>query len=184
MPARIWGDGMRRGTMFARAVSIKMKPDCEEELTRIFEQEVIPRFRQEGDFLGLLAFIRPDGTEALSLSLWEQKESAGVDCPTSLSALTALARVVRGTPSVQIYKVSNSTLYAMEKMLGQGQGVEAIPDLHVYQACASAFPLMARTVHAELRFPASVAPNEFNAQENPIQDRQSDTRTSQEAVQE
>jgi hypothetical protein len=53
-------------------------------------------------------------------------------------------------------------------MLGQGKGVEAIPDLKVYQACATAFPIVARTVHAELRFPASVAPNEFNAQGNPI----------------
>jgi len=175
---------MKGSTMFARAVFIKMKPDCEAELTRIFEQEVIPRFRQESDFLGLLAFIRPDGTEALSLSLWEQKESAGVDCPTSLSALTALARVVRGTPSVQVYKVSNSTLYAMEKMLGQGEGVEAIPDLKVYQACASAFPLMARTVHAELRFPAIVAPHEFNAQGNAILGLTGSTRTPQEAIQE
>ena len=170
--------------MFARAVSIKMKPDCEAKLTRILEQEVIPRFREERDFLGLLAFIRPDGTEALSLSLWEQEESAGANCPTSLSALTALARVVRGTPAVQVYKVSNSTLHTMEEMLGQGEGVEAMPDLKVYQACATTFPIVARTVHAELRFPASVAPYEFNAQGNPILGRGGRARTPREAVQE
>jgi len=170
--------------MFARAVSIKMKPDCEAKLTRILEQEVIPRFREERDFLGLLAFIRPDGTEALSLSLWEQEESAGANCPTSLSALTALARVVRGTPAVQVYKVSNSTLHTMEEMLGQGEGVEAMPDLKVYQACATTFPIVARTVHAELRFPASVAPYEFNAQGNQILGRRGRTRTPREAVQE
>jgi len=170
--------------MFARAVSIKMKPDCEAKLTRILEQEVIPRFREERDFLGLLAFIRPDGTEALSLSLWEQEESAGANCPTSLSALTALARVIRGTPAVQVYKVSNSTLHTMEEMLGQGEGVEAIPDLKVYQACATTFPIVARTVHAELKFPASVASYEFNAQGNPILDRRGRTRTPQEALQE
>ena len=154
--------------MFARAVSIKMKPDCEAKLTRILEQEVIPRFREERDFLGLLAFIRPDGTEALSLSLWEQEESAGANCPANLSALTALARVIRGTPSVQVYKVSNPTLHTMEEMLGQGEGVEAIPDLKVYQACATTFPIVARTVHAELRFPVRVASYEFNALGNPI----------------
>jgi hypothetical protein len=170
--------------MFARAVSIKVKPDCEAELTRIFEQEVIPRFRQERDFLGLLAFIRPDGTEALSLSLWEQEESAGANCPTSLSTLTALARVVLGTPSVQVYKVSNSTLHTMKKMLGQGKEVEATHDLKVYQGCATTFPIVARTVHAELRFPASVASYEFNAQGNPILDRRGRARTPQEAIQE
>ena len=170
--------------MFARAVSIKLKPDCEAELTKILEQEVIPRFRQERDFLGLLAFIRPDGTAALSLSLWGQKESAGVYCPTSLSALTALASVVRGTPSVQVYKVSNSTLHTMEKMLGQGEVVQATPDLKVYQVCASAFPIIARTVHAELRFPPSFASNEFHPPGNPILGRRGRTRTPQEAVRE
>jgi len=170
--------------MFARAVSIKVKPGCEAELTRIFEQEVIPRFRQERDFLGLLAFIRRDGTGALSLSLWDREKSAGANCPADLSALTALAKVVRGTPSVQIYKVSNSTLHGMEEMLGQGEEVEATPDLKVYQACATAFPIVARTVHSELRFPASVASNDFNAQGNPILGRRSRTRTPREAVQE
>jgi len=169
--------------MFARAVSIKVKPACEAELTRILEQEVILRFRQERDFLGLLAFIRPDGTEALSLSLWEQEESAVANCPTSLSALTALARVVRGTPSVQVYEVSNSTLHTMEKMLGQGKAIEATPDLKVYQVCASAYPIVARTVHAELRFPVGFACHEFNAQGNPILGRRGRTRTPREAVQ-
>ena len=175
---------MRGDTMFARAVSIKLKPACEVELVRIIEEEVIPRFRQERDFLGLLAFIRPDGTEALSLSLWDQEESAGADCPANLSALTALARVIRDIPSAQVYQVSNSTLHIMEKMLGQWQGVEAIPDLKVYRACAATFPIVARTVHAELRFPASVAPYEFNAQGNPILCRPVRTRTPQEATQE
>ena len=159
---------MRGDTIFARAVSIKVKRGCEAELTRIIEQDVIPLFRQERDFLGLLAFIRPDGTEALSFSLWDQEKNAEANCPADLSTLTALASVIRGTPSVQVYTVSNSTLHTMEKMLGQGEGVEAIPDLKVYQACATAFPLVARTVHAELRFPAGVASYEFNSQGNPI----------------
>ncbi len=169
--------------MFAGAVSIKVKPDCEAELTRIFEQEVIPRFRQERDFLRLLAFIRPDGTEALSLSLWDKEKSAGANCPANLSALTVLAGVVRETPSVQVYKVSSSTLHSMEKMLGQGKGVEATPDLKVYQACATAFPIVARMVHAGLRFPAGFASREFNAQGNPILGRRGRTRTPREAVQ-
>ena len=169
--------------MFVRAVSIKVKPGCEAELSRILEQEMIPRFRQERDFLGLLAFIRPDGTEALSFSFWDQDESAGANCPAGLSALTALAGVVRGSPSVQVYKVSSS-LRTMEEMLGQGEGVEPIPDLKVYQACARTFPIAARTVHAELRFPASVASYEFPAEGNPIPGRRGRTRTPQEAAQE
>jgi hypothetical protein len=155
---------MRRRTIFARAVSIKVKPGCAAELNRIIEQDVIPLFRMERDFLGLLAFISPDGTEALSFSLWDHEKNAEANCPTDLSTLTALASVIRGTPSVQVYTVSNSTLRSIETMLRQEEGVEAIPDLKVYQACATAFPLVARTVHAELRFPAILAPQGFNAQ--------------------
>ena len=93
--------------VFTRAVLINVKSGCEVELTRTLEREVVPLFRKERDFRGLIAFIRPDGTEALSLSLWDQKESAGgiwARCP---GALMALARVVLGIPSVQIYEVSN-----------------------------------------------------------------------------
>jgi hypothetical protein len=43
----------------------------------------------------------------------------------------------------------------MKNMQGQEEGVEATPDLEVYQSCATTFPIVARTVHAELRFPAS-----------------------------
>ena len=175
---------MQKDTLFARAVFIMVRPGCKAELARILEQDVIPLFQRERDFLGLLAFIRPDGTEALSFSFWDQEEPAGANCPAGLSALTALARVTRGTPSVQVYEVSTSTLHTMEEMLGQGEGVEAIPDLKVYQACATDFPIVARTVHAELRFPASVASYEFPAEGNPIPGRRGRTRTPQEALQE
>ncbi len=173
---------MRGDTMFARAVFIKVKPGCEAELSRILEQDVIPLFQRERDFLGLLAFIRPDGTEALSFSLWDKEENAGANCPAELSALTALAGVVRGAPSVQVYKVSTSTLRAMEKMLGQRKEVEAAPDLEVYQACATTFPLVARTVHNELRFPTSLVSYELNEQGNPILCRPDRTWTPQEAT--
>jgi hypothetical protein len=175
---------MREGTVFARVVSIEIIPGCVAELPQIIELEVIPRFQQEKDFLGLLAFIRQDGTGALSISLWDKEASGEANCPADLSALTALARVTRGTPSVQVYKVSNSTLNFMEVTLGQGGGVEATPDLKVYQACATAFPIVARTVHAELRFPRLIVSSEFDAQVNQIPDRSGRTRTPQEAFQE
>ena len=142
--------------MFARAVSIRVKHDGESELIRVFEQDVVLRFQRDPDFLGLLAFILTDGAEALSLSLWDQEKGAETNCPPDLGMLTALGGVVRGTPSVQVYWVSPSTLRTMKEMLGQGEGVEATSYLKVYQSCATRFPIVARTVHAELRFPASV----------------------------
>ena len=153
--------------MFARAVSIKVKNDDESALARIFEQEVVPRFQQEPDFLGLLAFILTDGTEALSLSLWDQERGTGANCSSDHGVLTALAGVVRGTPSAQVYWVSHSTLHTMKNMLGREIEIEASPDLEVYQSCATAFPIVTRTLRAELSFPANVAPYESKARRNP-----------------
>ena len=127
--------------MFARAAVIKVNPGCDVELTRAFEQEVIPRFRKEKDFRGLLAFTFPNGTKALSLSLWDQKESAGGICARCVGALVALAKVALGTPSVQVYEVSNSTFHTMGQITGQGDVVEAPPDLRVYQSALRPFKL-------------------------------------------
>ena len=127
--------------MFTRAVLINVKPGCEVELTRTFEQEVIPRFRKEKDFRGLLAFTVPDGKEALSLSLWDPKESAGGVWARYFGALMTLARVVLGIPSVQIYEVSNSALHTMEQTIDQGEVVEATPDLEIYQSALRPFKL-------------------------------------------
>jgi hypothetical protein len=125
--------------MFARAAVIKVKPGCEVELTRTFEQEVIPRFRKEKDFRGLLAFTVPDGTEALCLSLWDQKERLGGLWTRSFGALAALARSALGKPSVQVYEVSNTTFHTLEQLTGQRDLIEAQSDLRVYQSALRPF---------------------------------------------
>ena len=125
--------------MFTRAVLINVKAGCEAELTRTLEQEVIPRFRREKDFRGLIAFILPDGTEALSLSVWDQKGSRGGIWARCFGALMALARVVLGVPTVQIYEVSNSAFHTMEQTMGQEEVVKATPDLEIYQSALRPF---------------------------------------------
>jgi len=130
--------------LFTRAVLINVKPGCEVELTRTFEQEVIPRFRKQKGFRGLLAFTVPDGTEALSLSLWDPKESAGGIWARCSGALMALARVVLGIPSVQIYEVSNSAFHTMEQTIDRGEVVEATPDLEIYQSALRPFKVSPR----------------------------------------
>ena len=75
--------------MVVRAACIQRKPGCEVELTRAFEQEVLPLFRGEKDFRGLIALILPDETKAFSLSLWDQKESVVTNRATRLNSLVA-----------------------------------------------------------------------------------------------
>ncbi len=125
--------------MFARAAVIKVKPGCEVELPRTIEQQVIPQFRKEKDFRGLFAFTFPNGTKALSLSLWDQEESAGGICARGFEALAALARVALGTLAVQVYEVSNYTFNTVGTTEDQGDIVEAPPDYRVYQSALRPF---------------------------------------------
>lgn len=118
--------------VFARAVVIKVNPGCEVELSRIVEQEVIPRFQKEQDFRGLLAFTLPDGTEALSLSVWDQKARGFFT--RSFAALLALARVTLGRPPVQFCEVCDSPLHSLGQVTNPGKDVEATADLRVYQS--------------------------------------------------
>jgi len=125
--------------MFARAVVIKVQPGCDVELTRTFEQEVIPRFRKEEDFRGLLAFTVPDGTEALSLSLWDQTERLGGFWTRSFGALAALARFALGKSPVQVCEVGHSPFHTLGQGTDQGEGIEATADLRVYQSALQPF---------------------------------------------
>jgi hypothetical protein len=125
--------------MFARATVIKVRPGCEVDLDRIFEQEVVPLFRKEKDFRGLLAFSLPDGTEALSLSLWDQKETARGCFTRSFAALTALAGVALGKSPVQVCEVGISPVPLPERVTGHREGIEARADLRVYQSALQPF---------------------------------------------
>jgi hypothetical protein len=98
--------------MFSRNVSMHLKPNSVAEFTRTLDQEVIPLLRKQKGFQDEITFIVPNGTEALGISLWEQKENAEAYNRESYPAvLKALAKVVEGTPQVQTYEVSNSTFH-------------------------------------------------------------------------
>jgi hypothetical protein len=137
----VGGECHGRSDVFARAAVIKVKPGCEVDLAKTLEQEVIPRFRKKKDFRGLFAFTFPNGTKALSLSLWDQEESAAGICARGFEALAALVRIALGTLSVQVFEVSNSTFRTMEmeQMADQGGAVEAQSDLRIYQSALQPF---------------------------------------------
>ena len=98
--------------MFARNVSIRLKPNSASEFTRMIENETLPQLRKQKGFQDEITFLVTGGSEAVGISLWDQKENAeayGRD--TYPGVLKALDRVVEGTPQVRTYEVSNSTFH-------------------------------------------------------------------------
>src|SRR5712692_4794772 len=104
--------------MFARNVSMHLKPNSVAEFTRTLDQEIIPLLRKQKGFQDEIAFVAPGGTEAVGISLWDKKEEAEAYSRTTYQEVQkALAKVVEGTPQVQIYEVSNSTFHKIAARL-------------------------------------------------------------------
>ena len=98
--------------MFARNVSMRLKPNSVTEFTRTLENEVIPLLRKQKGFKDEITFVVPGGTEAVGVSLWDQKENAeAYDRGAYPQVLNALSKVIQGTPKLQAYEVSNSTFH-------------------------------------------------------------------------
>ena len=98
--------------MFARNVSLHLKPNSAGELTQTIEKEILPLLRKEKGFQDEITFVVPGGAKAVAISLWDQKENAeAYNRATYPQVLRALAKVVEGTPEVETYEVSNSTFH-------------------------------------------------------------------------
>ena len=97
--------------MFTRNVTIHLKPNCLKDFTGTIENQVIPLLRRQKGFQDEITLVAPEGLTAIGISFWDQKENAEAYSRTTYpEVLKALANVVDGTPHVQTYEVSNSTL--------------------------------------------------------------------------
>jgi hypothetical protein len=98
--------------MFARKVSMHLKPNSVAEFTQRLDKEIIPLLRKQNGFQDEITFVAPSKTEAFGISLWENKENAETyNRGTYPEVAKILARVVEGTPQVETYEVSNSTFH-------------------------------------------------------------------------
>jgi len=98
--------------MVARNVSIRLKANSFKDFTRTLENEVIPLLRKQKGFQDEITLVASGGFEAIGISLWDLKENAEAYSRGAYSEVQkALAKVVEGTPEVEVYEVSNSTFH-------------------------------------------------------------------------
>ena len=96
--------------MFARNVSIHLKPNTSVAFTKQIENATLPMLRKQAGFQGELTFLAPGGEDVVAISVWDTKENADAYARTGyLEILKDLNRFIEGTPKVQIYEVVNST---------------------------------------------------------------------------
>jgi hypothetical protein len=98
--------------MYARRVSMKLKPNSTLEFTQRLERDVIPLLRKQSGFRDEITFVVPGGTEAFGLSLWDTKQNADNYNRGGYAEVTKiLAKVIDGTPRLETYEVANSTFH-------------------------------------------------------------------------
>ena len=94
--------------MFARTVRIQLKPNSVAEFTRTLENDIIPLLRKQQGFQDEIAFVVPGGTEAVSISVWDQREHA--DEPKHPHVAGRLAEVERRQHAVSATPLVNATV--------------------------------------------------------------------------
>src|SRR5205809_6265884 len=98
--------------MYARRVSLQLKPNSAAEFTRQLEKQIIPMLRKQKGFQDEITFVGAAGTEAFGVSLWDNKESADAYNRGPYAEVTEiLANLVDGNSQVDTYEVSNSTFH-------------------------------------------------------------------------
>jgi hypothetical protein len=98
--------------MYARRVSMQLKPNTSTKFTEKLEMEVIPMLRKQKGFQDEITFVAPGGAKAFGISLWDRSESADTyNRETYPEVVKLLANFVEGTPLVETYEVSNSTFH-------------------------------------------------------------------------
>lgn len=98
--------------MYARRVTMNLKPNSAAAFTQKLETEIIPLLQRQKGFKDEMTFVVPGKTEAFGLSLWDTKESADAYSASGYAQVTKMmANLIEGTPRVDTYEVSNSTFH-------------------------------------------------------------------------
>ncbi len=100
--------------MFVRIVSMNLKSGEGPGFARAIDEDVIPIMRKFTGFRDEIAMVSTDGTQAVGISFWQQRDHAEAYSRTGYpDVLRALAKYTEGTPTIKEYEVTNSTAHAI-----------------------------------------------------------------------
>ena len=100
--------------MFTRNVTMKLKPNAAPEFKGLVENEILPLLRKQQGFRDEFTFVAPERSEVLAISLWETKENAEAYNRAGYpEILKIVSKVVDGTPKVENFELSTSTLHKL-----------------------------------------------------------------------
>ena len=98
--------------MFARSVTMRLKPGTVSEFNKTLEKEILPVLQKQKGFRDELTLVSSNGSEVIGISLWDQRQDADAYNRAAYPDVQRiLSKVIEGTPQVQTYEVSMSTIH-------------------------------------------------------------------------
>ena len=98
--------------MYARRVTMQLKPNSLGEFTQKFENDVLPLLRKAKGFQDEMTFVAPGGSKAFAIDLWDRTESADAySRETYPTVVRLLEKCTEGNHQVETYEVCNSTFH-------------------------------------------------------------------------
>ena len=96
--------------MFARKVSVLLKPDSLRLFASLMECKILPWLRQQKGFLDLIILALPDGSEVATISFWDHAANAQACNATGYpEVVQILEELLDGIPYVKTFEVVSST---------------------------------------------------------------------------
>jgi len=98
--------------MFARKVSVRLKPNSFARFTTLMDRDILPWLRKQEGFLHLIILAVTDSSEVATISFWDHKGNAEAYNSIGYPAvLKVLEELLDGVPYVKTYDVLSSTLH-------------------------------------------------------------------------
>lgn len=96
--------------MFARKVSVRLKPDSLKQFTNLLDCEILPWLRKQPGFLHLIVLSLAHGNEVATISFWDQERNAqAFNASGYPQVLEVLEEILDGPPYVKSFQVMSST---------------------------------------------------------------------------
>ncbi len=101
--------------MFARKVSVRLKPNCLDKFTNLIEHEILPWLRRQKGFLDLITLALPDDSEVATISFWDQEYNAqAFNASGYPQVLEVLEEILDAIPYVKTFAVVGSTIPTLD----------------------------------------------------------------------
>ena len=98
--------------MFARLVTLQLKPTLVDSFPVTFEKEILPLLRKQKGFLDEVLLVTPEKKEMVAISLWETKEYAETYNRELYPQIEKIVtRFIDGTPTVKKFDAEYSTFH-------------------------------------------------------------------------